>query len=445
MRLSKSCKQFNSLAVEFPLLLCVLLGFGWTVLRFLVDGKLPQPFIYDINDTFMDWFNTAFWAHNPGSFSVWRTVYPPLSFVFLSMFGSDTCYIASGMVGRNCDFASYVAILTAYFLGAILAWIAFRKRNAVSGNVRGIAFALGLPLLFTLERGNLILVGFIFFVLAYGDVTNSRIIRSLSIAATINFKPYLVLTTLAYAVKRDWRRLELAAILTIILYFVTYSMLGEGSPMELVENISNWVAFTNGLIWEQVFYSTSYVPFLEFDTHRFPTRDFLGSQTVEIISTVIPIIVNFSRLLVLITLIGAWLQPRALSTLRVMTILLSGSLMNQSPGGYTMVFLIFLVFLERFERPGPIIAIVIAYLLCIPADYVFSNVIEMNGDAWLSGRSVMAAFGPSVGMFVRPGFIIVMLWALAFDSLMLIWREHRRSHPNFALSPAQLGSTNATG
>ena len=27
---------------------------------------LPPPFVFDINDTFMDWFNTAYWAHNPG-------------------------------------------------------------------------------------------------------------------------------------------------------------------------------------------------------------------------------------------------------------------------------------------------------------------------------------------------------------------------------------------
>lgn len=441
----KSCKQFGPLFVESTLLLCVLLGLGWTVLRFIIDGKLPQPFIFDINDTFMDWFNTSYWAHNLGSFSVWRTVYPPLSFVFLSMFGSDGCYSTSGFDARNCDFTSIVAIFTAYFIGATLAWIAFRKRDRFSGNIRGAAFAFGLPLLFTLERGNLILVGFIFFVLAYGDIIKSRIFRAFSIAVTINFKPYLVITTFAYAIKRDWRRLELAAILTVILYFLTYSILGEGSPLELQRNISNWVIFTNGAIWEQVFYTTSYVPFLEFNTHRFPTRDFLGSQAVETIFTVIPIAINCSRLLIIFTLIGVWLQPRALSTLRVMTIFLAGSLMNQSPGGYAMVFLVFLVFLERFERPGPIIAIVSAYLLCIPADYVLSNVIELNGDAWLSGRSVMSSFGPSVGMFVRPGLIIMILWALAFDSLMLIWRENRRSHPNFALSPAQLGSKNAAG
>lgn len=439
MRPSKSCKQFGPLFVECILLLFVLLGLGWSAWRLIVDGKLPQPFIYDINDTFMDWFNTGVWSHNPGAFGVWRTVYPPLSFVFLSIFGSDSCYSTAGVDARNCDLISVIAIYTAYFFGAMLAWIAFRKKNRILGNIRGLAFAFGLPLLFTLERGNLILVGFIFFVLAYGDIIKSRIIRSLSIAVTINFKPYLVITTFAYAIKRDWRRLELAAILTITLYFITYAILGEGSPVELAQNTSNWVNFTNGLIWEQVFYSTSYVPFLEFDTYRFPTRDFLGSQTVEMISMIIPFIINCSRFLLIITLIGAWIQPRALPTLRVMTMLLAGSLMNQSPGGYTMVFLLFLVFLERFERPGPIVAIIMAYLLCIPADYVFSNIIEVNGNSWLSGRSVMAAFGPSVGMFVRPGLIILMLWGLALDSLTLIWREHSRSHPNLALSPAKLG------
>lgn len=431
--------RVGRLLPEFLLLLSVLAGLGWTTLRYFVDGKLPQPFIYDINDTFMDWFNTGVWAQNFGAFGVWRTVYPPLSFVFLRFFGSTRCYSTSGIDARNCDDVSVNVIILVYLIGAILALIAFRKHDRAIGNMRGIAFGLGLPLLFTLERGNLILVGFIFFVLAYGDIIKSRWVRLLSIAITINFKPYLVLPTFAYAIKRDWRRLELAGIATILLYFITYAMLGEGSPMELAANTANWVAFTNGLIWEQVFYSTSYVPFLEFDSYRFPTRDFLGSRVVETMSMIIPIVVRMSIILTILTLVGAWLQPRALTTIRVMTILLAGSLINQSPGGYTEVFLVFLVFLERWERPGPIIAIIMAYLLCIPADYVFSTIIEVNGNSWLSGRSVMSSFGPAIGMFARPGLIIVMQCALALDSLALIWRAHGQSHPSIALRPSFAG------
>jgi hypothetical protein len=99
------------------------------------------------------------------------------------------------------------------------------------------------------------------------------------------------------------------------------------------------------------------------------------------------------------------------------------------------VFLVFLLFLEAWERPGPIIALVAGYLLCIPYDYVLSNFITLTGDSWLSGRPVTSPFGISVGIFIRPGLIVVMFWALALDSLALIIRAHRSCRPRLALIP----------
>src|SRR3546814_12150970 len=89
--------------------------------------------------------------------------------------------------------------------------------------MRTIAIALGLPMLFTVERGNLILVAFAFFMIAHGPVTSSKPWRWFAAAVTINFKPYLVLPMLAHAVKRDWRPLEVAGITTVALYLVTKS------------------------------------------------------------------------------------------------------------------------------------------------------------------------------------------------------------------------------
>jgi hypothetical protein len=145
----------------------VIVGLGDTIRRFFVDGKLPQPFIFDINDTFMDWFNTAYFAHENGTYDLWRSVYPPLSFVFLKVAGNGACYVNGPLPARDCDTFGIVAIFTFYVLGSALAWRAFHLQDASTAKFRGIAFALSLPWLFTLERGNLILVCFCFFVLAH--------------------------------------------------------------------------------------------------------------------------------------------------------------------------------------------------------------------------------------------------------------------------------------
>jgi len=413
----------------------VLLGVINVIDRFIVDGKLPQPFIFDINDTFMDWFNTAYWAHNRGAFDVWHTVYPPLAFVFLRLFGIGTCYRSDAIAARDCDWIGIVTILVSYCLCALVAYLAFRRRDRRTAIIRGLAFALGLPLLFTLERGNLILVAFIFFALAHGELLTSRLVRAFAVAISINFKPYLLLPALASAFRRDWRKLELAGIATLGVYLITFAAYGAGTLTELKDNAATWLQLTGTLLWEQVYYSTSYAPFLGFDTYRFPARDFVPSGIVDWMSFAIPILIHTTQLLALLSLAGAWVQPRALEVTRISTILLGTYLVGQSPGGYTLTFLLFLVFLEPWRRVGPAIALTMAYLLSIPYDHVISMIITLTGDSWLSGRVVETPFGISLGIFIRPGLVVIMMWALMADSIALVVAAHRETRPTFRLLP----------
>lgn len=423
---------------EAALTLAVLVALGNVANRFIVDGKLPQPFIFDINDTFMDWFNTAYWAHHSGAFTVWRTVYPPFSFAFLKLFGLPDCYVNDAISARSCDTVGIVAILCCYVLVVALAAIAFRRRDRVTAPFRAIAYAFSLPLLFTLERGNLILPCLIFFIVGHGALVGSRWARGLMLAVTINFKPYLLLPILALAWKREWRQLEITGFATMLVYAAGYAIVGEGSPIELVGNTLNWVNFTGGLIFEQIYYSTSFAPFLQFDTPIFPTRDFIASDIIDWLVFVIPIAIRSSQLVGIAALAGAWLQPGAVPTARISTLLLAVSLIGQSPGGYTETFLVFTLFLEPWRRAGPITALVAGYLLCVPYDLVLSNILTLTGDSWLSGRPVTAPFGIAAGIFVRPALILLILWALSLDTLSQVVRAHRTARPTLDPHPATM-------
>lgn len=416
----------------------VIAGLINTIHRFTVDGKLPQPFIFDVTDTFMDWFNTAYWAHHIGAFDNWRTVYPPLSFVFLRALGIHSCYVANGQVARDCDFVGIYAICACYLACVVVAAIALRRRVPAVAIWRSLSFTFGLPLLFTFERGNLILPCFMFFALAYGDMVQNRWLRAIAIGITINFKPYLLIAALALAWHRRWRDLELAGIATVGVYLLSFAIFGDGSPMQIAANMANWVQFTSGLLFEGVYYSTSYTSLLAFDTPTFPTRDFIPSELVDWILFVVPIAVRCSQVIALVSLAGAWLQPRAVSVQRVALLLLATALVGNSPGAYTEVFLLFLLFLERSRRPGVVVAIVTGYLLSIPYDYVFSTLLTIQTDAWLSGRPVTAPFGFAVGIFVRPGLVMIMLWSLALDTIVQVVRAHRRLQPTLDPHPSAM-------
>lgn len=429
-------RRVLTLLPEILLALAVAASFAWTAMHLRTAGFLPQPFVFDTNDTFMDWFNTAYWANNPGSYDVWGSIYPPLSFVFLDLFSLPGCYLQSPFYARDCDWLGRGTIYGLYLLDVALLWLSFRRADPHTAPMRTLAFALGLPLLFTLERGNLVLAGFAVFVLAHGPLLRSKRWRALASAATINFKPYLLLPVLALAFRRRWRALELAGIATVALYLATLAWVGGGTPMELVSNTAYWVVFQGGQVWNEVNYSTSYASLLAIRTAPIPLLQFVPSRTIETIALIVPLVIRSTQGIALLALAAIWLQPRALPTSRIAALLLGAYLVTQSPGGYTQTFLLFLVMLEPWRRAGPVLAITCAYLLCLVGDMALATVLEITSTSWLSGRTVNPVFGLTVGHFLRPGLIVITVWALSLDSLAEVVRAHRGARPSLGLMPA---------
>ena len=423
------------LALEWLLMAGVASSVVWAAIVFLERHHLPQPFIFDTADTFMDWFNTAFYANRPGAYDVWGTVYPPLSFVFLDTFSISSCYTGP-FTARDCDWLGKATILAAFAISATLAAITFWRAERATALPRAVAFALGFPLLFCLERGNLILVTLIPFILAYGNLLSSPWARGVAIALTINFKPYLVLPSLALGVKRRWRALEMAGLLTVAVYLITLIVFGSGDPLQLYANTGRWVQFTSGQFYEQSYFSTSYATLLLINTSTFPILQFVPSRIVEAISAVIPVVIALGQLAAGAGLVAAWLQPRAVPLARIAALLVGLHLITQSPGGYTLTFLVFLVFLEPDRRLGPGIALVCCYLLSITFDWTIAAVINTVSYSWLSGLAVPVNFGLAVGQLLRPALVVAIVWALALDTIAVVARAHRTARPTLGLVPA---------
>jgi hypothetical protein len=421
---------------EIALAGAVLASLGWTLYFFNRTAYLPQPFVYDTNDTFMDWFNTGYWAHHWGAFDVWRTIYPPLSFIFLQVTSLPGCYLSSPFYARDCDWLARLVICSFYLVDVALIAVAFWRADKRTAPMRAAALGLGLPLLYTLERGNLIIVAFAFFVIAYGDVTRSKVWRVISVAVTINFKPYLVLPTLAHAIRRDWRMLELVGIASIALYLVTLALVGSGTPMEIVSNTANWVLFQGQQVWSEVNFATSYEPLLRVTKLQLPVLEYVSSRTVDAINLAGTLVIRTTQAIALVALVGLWLQPRAISSNRMSAIVLGAYFVTTSPGGYTLSFLLFFVLLEPWRRPGPIVAVTCAYLLCIVGDWQLSTIMQLSVNSWLGGRGVNPVFGLTIGQFVRPALVAVIVWALSFDTIFEVVRAHRHHRPVLGLAAA---------
>src|SRR3954447_23190697 len=94
--------QFRTL-METAGFIMVVAGFFNLARIFFKIGYLPAPFVFDVGDTFMDWLHTAYWAHNIGAYSVWQSIYFPLSFVITGVLGDPRCYGSAPYAARDCD------------------------------------------------------------------------------------------------------------------------------------------------------------------------------------------------------------------------------------------------------------------------------------------------------------------------------------------------------
>lgn len=424
---------FIRLTPEWILAALVLLSFGNVVFRYVQEGFLAQPFLFIQDDTLMDWFNPAFWAWRPGAYDIWKSVYPPLSFVVLKFTTLPQCYVDSPIAARNCDWYGKFWLLASYSASAAFAAKAFFATDRRTAWVRSICFALGLPLLFTLERGNLLIMALPFFVLAYGPLTSPRWVQAIAMAVTINFKPYLAAPALVSGIKRNWRLAEIGAILTALLYLVTLAIMGEGTISQIRDNTSSFLTMAYEQAFGQMYYSTSYAPLMVLEKSGFPLKLFLGSRTIDIVAATIPTVIYASLAVAAIAAIFAWVQPAAVSTTRLAAILLCAYLVYQSPGGYAFIFVTYLVLLEKWGRVGPAIALFCAYLLLLNFDYIIAPVGRLDREAWLSGLQVSNSFGVSVGQFLRPALCVFILWALAIDTILESIKAHRTSKPVIGL------------
>lgn len=416
-------------APELLLLLAILAAVANVAQIFLTKGYLPQPFIWDPQDTFMDWFNPAYWANHEGAYSVWRSIYPPLSFMLLRVLSIPRCYASSPLAARDCDFVGVAAILVFYVACIVASFLAFRRHQPRVAMVRTIALAFSYPGLFVLERGNLLIPCFLCFVLAYGDLLKSRWGQALAVAMTINFKPYLLVPAFAFALKRRWRLLEIAGISTLAIYLVSWGFVGAGSPSEILANTAHWITFTGADFISEVYYTTSYNSFFGVLDRGFPILRFAGSKDIEQFMFSARLAILIAESAAIAALIGAWLQPRAATAARIVALLLLVSLINRSPGGYSELCVVFLVFLEPWRRPGPIIAIISAYLVSLPFDVVFAQLPSTNSGSWLTGQAVTGEFGIAIGQFLRPAGLLVILVSLSLDTLAEAVRAHGRRRP----------------
>jgi hypothetical protein len=405
----KSRPRQAGLVVEYSLMVGLLCCISWVVWLFVQDGYLPQPFYYLVNGSLMDLYTTAMWAHHDGAYSIWRSLYPPLSFDLLRIVTDAKCYVHGDLAGRECDRAAFGVLIAVFLVNAgLVAW-SYRMSDLRTAAPRAIAVASGLPMLYALERGNLLIPCFTAFVLGAGPLIRSRWGRMIALAVSVNFKPYLLGVILPAAARRDWRWLLRFGAIGLAIYITTFLVEGAGTPLQLLSNIDDYRA-GNHDAWSNLYYATSYWPLARFmSAHQGFAVAFQPWVSAAFSFTVV-VVMRLVQVAVAFCMIAAAIRPAGVDSRRFMALFTAMILTTVTNGssGYALIFLFFLVFFEPWRGPARIAILVSAYLLCLPIDWAFWPVMHAEAHSFLSGRDVVVSFGVSVGQLLRPGLLLVV-------------------------------------
>ncbi|MBB4857429.1 hypothetical protein HNO88_000736 [Novosphingobium chloroacetimidivorans] len=394
------------------------------------EGYFPAPFFYDSDDTFRDWFSTAIWAHEKGAYDTWFSVYPPLSFVILKFTGLPACYeFAPLSTIRDCDWLGLVVIHVFYVLNAVLVSVIFMRIDRRTALPRAFAFTAGMPMLFGLERGNIILLTITCVMLGWGPLIRSARWRWAYIGLTVNFKVYLIAAVLVQLVKRRWLWVEGAVIGTILVYVISYIIFGEGTPGEIVFNLFNFAQgfYSTEATVLSIWYASSLNALYNVLTSSSaPVTFLLGEQLTNQLTLAVLLIMRSGQLLALLAIVAAWIRPEVVSPHRLTMLGLGFVMIVQENPPYALPILFFFIFMERWKGWLVPPAIALTYLISLPGELALGPGFWTFEFSYIGNRFVAIERSLALGMFLRPLGLMLIVALFSLDTLVAVWRDVRQ-------------------
>ncbi len=403
----------------------VVAGLIYSFWHVAVYGYFPQPFFYNLNDTWMDWFNPAYWAHQPGTYDSYQSIYPPLTFVILKALTYGPCYVgAEGGGSRACDWYGVATLHATYLVCIVLTVLFFLKIDRCTALPRSIAMAVGLPMLWALDRGNVILFTYIFLLLAYGPLVKSSWMRCVCAGLAVNMKVYLIGTLAAQLLHRRWRWTECAVICTVLIYAATYVTFGSGSPLQIYRNIVDFSSILQIDNPMGIWIASSLIPLGQLaQSNVFPTTLYIGSRNVELIEFLVPAITHGAQAIIMLAAAACYLRPEVVPRYRMLTLSIGIATFTAEVSAYSEILVLLFCFMESGKGLLRRCALIAAYLLCIPLDYDIGSLPQVVADSFITQRTVIVEYAVQIGPFVRPLLMISIPFLLSLVTIIDVVKD----------------------
>lgn len=378
------------------------------VLGYLVflnrNGYLPAPFILNKFDTFMDFFNVMDWADNPGRYTDWKSVYPPINFLLTRgigwlMVGSVPL---SDPLGDRALAGWGVAAIIVVFLAVpalVLSMDNWRVFTFAQRVLIWLFFAFSPVVLFATERGNLVIFSLLLTAIA---LTRPDWARCLAIGILINFKPYCTILLLTFCINRNWKALTQTIAFAGVIFLFSGLILDQNFPL-FITNLLSFSQNETVLSGREVLAMPSSLaafPYVLNIAIANGTRlAFLGFDALALKE-----LVSFAHWSTILGIFFAIVRARrSLTEAQIITVL-SIVICNVGiwVGGYSMVvYLALIPILLEFKQQRVYIALIVIIMLPLDAIVLFTDQIGAQ-TVYVSGDTTEITWQLGAGTVLRP-------------------------------------------
>jgi len=381
-------------------------------LFFYFNKYLPAPFVWDKNDTFMDFYNPLFWILKDEFYTTYKSVYPPINYFFLKLFtfNLDSNSFSSSFQLREVksNFIYYYSAINAFILFLILKIGDWREVSNGGRTLIWAAIIFSIPVLFAIERGNLIFVSLL--VLAIYIATENIWVKAITFALLVNIKPYFIILLIEYLniYKFDLKIISKFIITSTLMFLITSLAAG----LDIIAFISNYNNFGSRANFSNdglLALPNTLESIAQFIKLIFKNKE--DAHLSEILILPLKLLKVFVPLTFMLLVLAMPLEKR---TLKVSAILLIGNFSHVTSGYIYLIYILIVPFLLReVELRKGIYLMLIIFVL--PVDWLrvpgFINYYTFM-QSYLGGVEIYNVdFWLSIGTIVRPisNFILMCL------------------------------------
>ena len=396
---------------------------------FLKNGYLPSPFFYAKSDTFMDLFNQMYWIYDDGRYTEWGSVYPPLGFLVLKFINflfdgscsGDPFYIRDNSVLVIFGFG-LIYLLIPFFVLKTRCWQDFPRNEKI---LYYFIIIFSTPMLFALERGNMIILAPILLAFVLSKIGFLRVV---CIALLINLKPYFAILLIYYLARQNWKGFATCSLLSGLIFVIT-GLVFDNNFLDFFINLLGF-SQENELfsLREVINFPSSISAF----SYVFKSPDGFEFASAYLSTQIINIIVNATEsakwavlFISLVTLLKKSLFLRDAEIFCLLLVLITN--LGIWVGGYSLLLYIVLIpVLSKLHARWVYFSLLV--IIAMPLD-----IIPLSGESigeqysYLADAYVNIDWTLGLGSAIRPVVNLILLLLLSCEFLL---REHKGTTDN---------------